>query len=81
MSLQPVDLLDDGADEIDPGLQARWCAAALRSFAARPWIKGAYWWQWSTDPSVGGLRDTSYTPYHKPCAQVLRRWFGRIKSL
>jgi hypothetical protein len=56
--------------------QARWYRAALAAFAARPWMKGLFFWQWYPDPTVGGLRDGSYTPHGKPAEVVLRAWFA-----
>ena len=55
--------------------QARWYQAALKSFAARAWLKGLFFWQWYPDPTVGGRKDGSYTPRGKPAEVVLRSWF------
>ena len=72
----PWDWRIDGAP--DPKMQARWYRAAMRTFSRRPWMKGVFWWQWSPDPSVGGMRDTSYTPHRKPAEAVLRTWYTEL---
>ncbi len=55
--------------------QQRWYQAALKTFAARSWMKGLFIWQWYTDPTVGGHHDDSYTPHGKPAEAVLRLWY------
>jgi hypothetical protein len=72
----PWDWRIDGAP--DPLMQARWYRAALRTFGRRPWMKGIFWWQWYPDPSVGGMRDTSFTPHRKPAEDVLRTWYTQL---
>jgi hypothetical protein len=41
-------------------------AAALKTFAARGWMKGLFLWQWDPDPAAGGPKDDGYTPHRKP---------------
>ena len=64
--------------KIDLAGQSRWYQAALKSFAARGWMKGLFLWQWSPDPTVGGPKDDSYTPHGKPAEVVLRHWFRHV---
>ena len=61
---------------IDLTGQARWYQAALTTFARRDWLTGMFWWQWATDPTVGGRRDDSYTPYGKPAGVILHTWYA-----
>ncbi len=56
--------------------QARWYQAALTTFARRDWLTGMFWWQWATDPTVGGRHDDSYTPYGKPAGVILHTWYA-----
>jgi hypothetical protein len=56
--------------------QTRWYQAALQTFAARSWMAGLFFWQWSTFPTVGGQRDTGYTTHGKPAGVVLHTWFA-----
>jgi hypothetical protein len=58
--------------------QSRWYQAALKTFAARGWMKGLFLWQWYTDPTVGGPKDGSYTPHRKPAETVLEHWFRHV---
>ena len=59
---------------IDLTGQKRWYQAALRTFAARDWMKGLFWWQRYTDPTVGG-HGRQLQPHGKPAEVVLRAWF------
>jgi hypothetical protein len=34
------------------------------------WWKGAFWWNWDTNPSTGGLNDDDYMPQNKPASTV-----------
>ena len=58
--------------------QSRWYQAALKTFAARGWMKGLFLWQWYTDPTVGGPKDGSYAPHRKPAETVLEHWFRHV---
>jgi hypothetical protein len=42
--------------------QSRWYQAALKSFAARGWVKGLFLWQWSPDPTVAAPKTTATRP-------------------
>ena len=64
--------------KIDLTGQSRWYEAALKTFAARDWMKGLFLWQWYTDPTVGGPKNDSYTPHGKPAEVVLRHWFRHV---
>jgi Glycoside Hydrolase Family 113 len=57
----------------DPGEQADCYAAAFEVFAREtPWMKGAFWWDWSVP--LPRFDDTDFTPRGKPAEQVLRTW-------
>ena len=56
------------------------CYRALLSVCKdRPWWKGAFWWNWETNPTAGGLTDKNYTPQRKPAETVtLRNYYITI---
>ena len=60
---------------VDLVVQRRWYQAALRTFAARKWMKGLFFWQWSPYPSTTSASERSYSPYGKPADAVLCSWF------
>jgi hypothetical protein len=67
---------------VDLTMQTCWYQAALEVVPTQQWIAGLYWWQWSTETSVGGPHDTGYTPWHKPAGTTLRSWYGwRLRTL
>ena len=39
----------------------------------KPWVDGIFVWAWYSDNRAGGVRDTDYTPQHKPAERVIRR--------
>ncbi|MBC7360682.1 MAG: hypothetical protein H5U06_00100 [Candidatus Aminicenantes bacterium] len=60
---------------VDLVVQRKCYEAALRMVAGQTYIAGMFWWQWFSDPTIGGPNDTSYTPYGKPAERVLRLRF------
>lgn len=56
---------------VDLVVQRKCYEAALRMLAGRSYISGIFWWQWFPDLSIGGPKDTSYTPLGKPAEKVL----------
>lgn len=60
---------------VDLVVQRKCYEAALRMVAGQTYIVGMFWWQWFSDPAIGGPNDTSYTPYGKPAERVLRLRF------
>ncbi|MGA2323787.1 MAG: hypothetical protein ABSG22_08070 [Sedimentisphaerales bacterium] len=47
------------------------CYMALLSVCRNySWWKGAFWWNWDTNPSTGGLNDDDYMPQNKPASTV-----------
>jgi len=76
----------DGANEhpwdwyaqapIDLQEQADCYQATFASVWDQPWFAGMYWWDWSPDPTAGGLNDADYTPFGKPAEDVLRTWYA-----
>ncbi len=63
---RPVDLLE----------QANAYQAFFETVWGKPWLAGAYFWNWPADSASGGPTDNNYTPYKKPAEQVLRLWYG-----
>ncbi len=60
---------------VDLQEQADCYRAALESVWNETWFAGMFWWDWSSDPAVGGDQDTGYTPAGKPAEDVLRTWY------
>jgi len=61
---------------IDLKEQADCYRAVLEIFWGKPWLRGIYWWYWSTDPNQGGPGDMDYTPHNKPAEAILRQYYG-----
>lgn len=66
------------AAPLDVSAQASYYGDVLNALAAQPWFQGTYWWLWSTDPTAGGLNDTSYTPQGKPALGVLNAFYKNL---
>ena len=64
--------------EIEIRLRLPGAHNVLNALAAQPWFQGTYWWLWSTDPTAGGLNDTSYTPQGKPALGVLNAFYKNL---
>lgn len=56
--------------------QADCYEAAFESLFNQPWFAGMFWWEWITDPTVGGPDDANYTPRGKPAEDILLVWYG-----
>ncbi|MDY0019170.1 MAG: hypothetical protein RBT47_04130 [Anaerolineae bacterium] len=70
----PWDWQTGGA--IDLQEQADAYQAVFESVFDQPWFAGIFWWDWGTDPFVGGACDDGYTPHDKPAEDVLRAGYG-----
>lgn len=57
--------------------QADCYQAVFDVFEGKPWLRGLFWWSYSTDPNQGGLSDRSYTPHNKPAERILRLYYGQ----
>lgn len=60
----------------DLELQKTAVDAALTVWAERPWLKGMYWWEWTSEPSEVGEGDRSFALNGKPAADVIRDWYS-----
>ncbi len=60
---------------VDIQEQADCYQAALEIFWRKPWLRGIYWWYWSTDPTQGSPSDADYTPHGKPAEIILRSYY------
>ncbi len=60
---------------VDLQEQADCYRAVLETFWGKSWLRGIYWWYWSTDPNQGGAADMDYTPHDKPAEQVLKQFY------
>lgn len=49
--------------------------ALLQAMWNRPWWRGAFWWNWETDPNAGGPNDTGFTPQGKPAEAIVRDYY------
>jgi len=49
--------------------------AAFEVWQSKSWFKGAFVWEWLTDPTAGGIGDTDHTPMNKPGEKVIRKWY------
>jgi hypothetical protein len=60
---------------VDLQEQADCYQAAFAAVSDEPWFAGMFWWDWSSDPTVGGALDDGYAPFGKPAEDVLRAWY------
>ncbi len=72
-ALHPADWQSSAA--VDLAGQQRWYQAALEAFAGQSFMKGMFWWNWSTTPGVGGSKDKGYTPNLKPAGTTLKTYY------
>ena len=49
--------------------------SVIQAFGEKTWFNGIYWWNWEPDPSLGGPKDSYYTPQGKPAVSILKRWY------
>lgn len=43
------------------------------------WVAGGFLWKWyPEDQEYGGLKDSDYTPQHKPAEAVIQEWYSKI---
>lgn len=61
----------------DPEEQRRAYSAFVRAWRGVPQLAGVVFWDWS---GKGGTTDFRYTPRGKPAAQVVHRWFSRLRT-
>lgn len=66
----------EGEAGLDLEIQKQCYQTVFEAFYGQPWLAGLYWWKW---PSHGGTTrfDTTYSPVHKPAANVLEAWYKR----
>ncbi|MBI5707647.1 MAG: PEP-CTERM sorting domain-containing protein [Armatimonadetes bacterium] len=63
---------------VDLQEQADCYEALLSTLWDRPWWEGAYWWNWETWPSAGGVNDDGFTPQNKLAEGVVERYYGMV---
>lgn len=63
----------DASGPADEDAQATAYSACLRALAARPWMRGTYWWKWFTD--LPG-EDDGFPPAGRKAEQVLGQWYA-----
>lgn len=59
----------------DTAAQARDYEALFEYWNNIPWMAGAHFWFWSSDPNAGGGGDNDYTPQNKPAQATMQSWF------
>lgn len=70
--------VDDRRRGNAPEEQAAAYEACFRVYSNKPWLRGMFWWKWSSNGRGGGEQDGSFTPMRKPAAEVLRVWYERL---
>jgi len=63
------------SDVVDLQEQADCYNATFQMFWDKRWLAGIYWWMWDANPDVGGLSDTSFTPYMKPAEDIVKEYY------
>jgi len=64
-----------GDRAIDDQAQARSYAAMLAACEGKDWLRGFFWWKWSSDLDHDESRGRGYTPFGKPAEDVLSRYY------
>ena len=62
--------------EYDHYLQAYFYERAFQIWGKKDFIKGIFWWTWTTDPYVAGLEDHCLTPQNKMSEYILYIYYG-----
>jgi len=60
---------------VDTAEQRDCYQAAFDALMDKPWFRGFFWWNWTTDPNQGGPTDENYTPHNKPAERILKQWY------
>lgn len=59
--------------------QANCYEAFFKVFWNKEWFAGALFWEWKGfDGSPNSSQSINFTPYNKPAADVMAKWFGRL---
>lgn len=69
-----------GDRAIDNEAQARSYTAMLAACEGKDWLRGFFWWKWSSDLSHDESRGRGYTPYGKPAEDVLSRYYHLLRK-
>lgn len=66
-------------EKISTETQANCYEAFFRVFWKKEWFAGALFWEWKRyDGSANSGQSINFTPYNKPAANVMAKWFGRL---
>lgn len=71
--IQPHEEAGDRA--IDDQAQARCYAAMLAACEGKDWLRGFFWWKWSSDLDHNESQGRGYTPFGKPAEDVLSKYY------
>jgi len=66
---------DPAANPLDLQEQAHCYQALLSVCRQRPWWRGAFWWNWETNPDAGGPNDPYHPMQNKPAQLVLAEYY------
>lgn len=61
----------------DPEAQRLAYEVVLSGLDGADWCQGMFWWKWPSYLGYAQRNQTSFTPCHRPAAQVLARWYGQ----
>ena len=66
-------------EKVSTETQANCYEAFFRVFWKKEWFAGALFWEWKGyDGSHNSRQSINFTPYNKPAANVMAKWFGRL---
>jgi hypothetical protein len=65
-----------GDGEVDLQEQLDCYQALLNTCWGESWWRGAFWWNWETDPYAGGPTDMGFTPQGKPAEALLASYYA-----
>ncbi|MCK5450382.1 MAG: hypothetical protein KAI70_01305, partial [Candidatus Omnitrophica bacterium] len=70
---EPWNFISGG--KVDIKQQYNCYKAVLETFWDKEWFYGMYWWAWRTNVLISGKFHRGYTPYDKPAAKLLYKWY------
>lgn len=66
-------------EKVSTETQANCYEAFFKVFWKKDWFAGALFWEWKGyDGSPNSHQSINFTPYNKPAANVMAKWFGRM---
>ena len=66
-------------EKVSTQTQANCYEAFFKVFWKEEWFAGALFWEWKGyDGSQNSRQSINFTPYNKPAANVMAKWFGKL---